>query len=195
MLYAIAHFLRDKMPWILDLVDVLNSFLFSLIYSGKLKKIDLQEGVDNYKVLPISDVDTAELVKFFIEQPEDAFKFFKPHEFDAKSLKKLQKNHAFLGFVLKNEKQIVGYVFLRSFFTGKCFRGKMVDYRYRGKGFAKILGMLANKVAYGIGLRMFATVSPENMASLQSSKAVNKVKIIKTMPNGDFYVEELPKKD
>ena len=96
---------------------------------------------------------------------------------------------------MKDETIIVGYVFLRSFFTGKCFRGKMVDYRYRGKGLAKILGMLANKVAYGIGLRMFATVSPENMASFQSSKAVNEIKIIKTMPNGDFYVEELPKKD
>ena len=195
MLYAIAHFLRDKMPWIWNLVNLFNSFLFSLRYSGKLKKINLQEDVKNYKVLPIRKVDAAEFEQFFANQPEDAFRFFKPHEFDANSLKKLQKNHAFLGYVLKDETRIVGYVFLRSFFTGKCFRGKMVDYRYRGKGLAKILGMLANKVAYGIGLRMFATVSPENMASFQSSKAVNEIKIIKTMPNGDFYVEELPKKD
>lgn len=71
----------------------------------------------------------------------------------------------------------------------------MVDYRYRSKGIAKILGALSNRIAYGIGLRMYATVSPENIASLQSTKAVNEVKIIKTMPNGDLYVEELPKKD
>lgn len=195
MLYVIAHFLRDKMPWLWDLVDLLNSFLFDIRYSGKLKKINLNEEIADYKVLPISKVETDELERFFVEQPEEVFKFFKPHEFDANSLKKLQKNNAFLGYVLKNEKQIVGYVFLRSFFTGKCFRGKIVDYRYRGKGLAKTLGMLANKVAYGIGLRMFATVSPENMASLQSSKAVNEVKIIKIMPNGDYFVEELPKKD
>ena len=195
MLYVIAHFLRNKIPWVWDVVDLLNSFLFSLRYDGKLKNINLNEGIENYKVLPIEKVDTAEFERFFVEQPNEVFKFFKPHEFDAKSLKKLQKNHAFLGYVLKDEKQIVGYVFLRSFFTGKCFRGKMVDYCYRGKGLGKTLGMLANKVAYGIGLRMFATVSPENMASLQSSKAVNEVKIIKIMPNGDYFVEELPKKD
>ena len=70
-----AHFLRDKMPWIWNLVNIFNSFLFSLRYSGKLKKINIQEDVKNYKVLPIREVDTAEFEQFFANQPEEAFRF------------------------------------------------------------------------------------------------------------------------
>ena len=32
MLYKIAHFLRDQMPWLWDLVDIVNSFLFRIRY-------------------------------------------------------------------------------------------------------------------------------------------------------------------
>ena len=33
---------------------------------------------------------------------------------------------------------IVGYFILRSFINGKCFKGRMVDYRQRGKGYVEI---------------------------------------------------------
>jgi len=42
---------------------------------------------------------------------------------------------------------------------------------------------------------MFATVSPGNMASLESTKAVNDIEIIKQLPNGDYFIEELPKSE
>ena len=70
----------------------------------------------------------------------------------------------------------------------------MVDFQHRGKGYGKILGSIANEIAFGIGLKMFATVSPDNIASFASTKAVNEIRIIKRMPNGDYYIEELPKK-
>ena len=100
MLYAIAHFLRDKMPWIWDMVDMLNSSLFSLRYGNRLKNFKFKTVPDGYKIVAIREVATDKLVEFFAHQPEEAYKFFRPHGFDKKSLKKLQRNRAFLAYVL-----------------------------------------------------------------------------------------------
>ena len=40
MLYAIAHFLRDRLPFIWDLIDLLNSWIFGLRYGSKLRMIE-----------------------------------------------------------------------------------------------------------------------------------------------------------
>lgn len=193
MLYEVTHFIQAKMPFIWDIIERLNSWLFSLRYGRRLKIFSFTTVPEGYDVVPLRDVPTEKMVEFFEHQPEEAYKFFHPHGFDAMSIKKLQKNCAFLAYVLIEGDKIVGYVFLRSFFTGKCFRGKIVDYQHRGKGLAKILGMIANETAYSIGLRMFATVSPDNIASFASTKAVNEIRIIKRMPNGDYFIEELMK--
>ncbi len=193
MLYKVAHILRDKFGWLWDIIEKINSWLFFLRYGGRLKGFSFSAVPDGYEILPLRDVSTEKVVAFFEQQPDEAYTFFHPHGFDATSIKKLQMNRSFLAYVLLENNHIVGYVFLRSFFTGKCFRGKMVDCQHRGKGLAKVLGMIANEIAYNIGLRMFATVSPENIASFASTKAVNDIKIIKQMPNGDYLIEELPK--
>ena len=39
MLYKIAHILRDKLPWIWDVIGIINSFLFGLRYDGKMKQV------------------------------------------------------------------------------------------------------------------------------------------------------------
>ena len=195
MIYELAHIIRDKFSWLWDIIEYLNSFLFNIRYGKKLKNIDFKDVPEGYTVCPIKNISAKRLSFFFEQQSEEAFEYFHPHGFDEKSIKKLQGNKAFLGYILMQDQDVVGYVFLRCFFNGKCFRGKMVDYQHRGKGLGKILGTIANKVAYSIGLRMFATVSPGNMASLKSTKAVNEIKIIKQLSNGDYYIEELPKSE
>ena len=86
MLYVLAHFLRDKMPWAWNLVDQLNSVLFSLRYGHKLKKFRFKTPHKNYQIIPICNIPTDALVKFFAHQPNEAYKFFRPHGFDPKSL-------------------------------------------------------------------------------------------------------------
>ena len=68
-----------------------------------------------------------------------------------------------------------------------------MDYRYRGKGIAKLEGLAMTKISTATGIRMFGTISPDNYASLASSKAVNEVKIVETLDNGYYYIEYLPK--
>lgn len=205
MLYAIAHFLRDRMPWLWDLVDMLNSLLFTCRYGSKLKAFEFKTPHEGYRIVPMRDVQTERLVEFFARQPEEAYTFFKPHGFDAKSIKKLQRNKAFLGYVLLdnnldvddslntngNLPAIAGYCFNRSFFHGKGFRGRMVGMDYRGRGLGTLMNKLLNEVGFGIGLRLFETVSKKNIASYRSAMSASKVKVIEEMENEELYLEIL----
>ena len=197
MLYAFAHFLRDKIPFLWDFVDIVNSFLFSLRYGRKLKSIEAKlsryEEEHGYKVLPINIIDAHRLELFFTYQPDDSYEFFKPHGFDGKTIKKLQKNKAFLAYVIENvsDGSIVGYCFIRSFFHGKGFRGRMVSIDYRGKGLGTMMNRLLNEVGFGIGLRLFETVNKENVASYRSALSASRVRVIQELPHNVLYLEIL----
>ncbi len=197
MLYKLAHILRDKFGFLWNIIEWCNALVFALTHRAALKKIPeiLQDFSDKFTLRLAEPTDAAPLAAFFAEQPEEAFKFFKPHVFDEKTLSKIIRNRAFLTFLVLDGEKIVGYFFLRCFVNGKSFRGKIVDYRYRGKGIAKLQGLAATKVASALEMRVFGTISPENYASLASSKAVNETRIIKTLENGYYYIEYLPKRD
>ncbi|MCF0199235.1 MAG: GNAT family N-acetyltransferase [Bacteroidaceae bacterium] len=193
------------MPFLWDVVDVVNSCLFQWRYGGALKEVarylgdhcDASGGKDAdsqmaYHIVPIAACDTLALVDFFAQQPEEAFTYFRPHGFDVKSLRKLQGYKSFLGYVVKDGDDIVGYFFLRSFFWGKTFIGRMVDVNHRGKGIAKMMNRVTMDIAALVGLRVFQTISPDNVSSMKSAEAVSTLRIIKTLPNGDLFVENLP---
>lgn len=205
MLYTFAHFLRDRVPFLWDLIEVLNSFLFSLRYGKKLKEVKVLSVPDTYRVVPISEVPTEELVGFFGAQPKEAFTFFKPHGFDAGSIRKLQKNRAFLGYVLKKtdkekvnsnaDGMIVGYCFVRAFFHGKGFRGRMVDVACRGEGIGTMMNRLLNEVGFGIGLRLFETVSKNNVPSYRSVRSSSDFRVVEELPHDELFIEILDSKD
>ena len=194
MLYKIAHILRDKLTWLWNIIDWVNGLVFSLRYGGILKDLALKEIPEGYKIVTIEDVATKRMVEFFNHQPEEAFTFFRPHGFDARSIKRLQKNGAFLGYVLidNSNGQIAGYCFNRCFFHGVGYRGRMVDINYRGKGLGTAMNKILNEVGFGIGLRLFETVSKDNVASYKSALSASNVKVVKEMPHNELYLEIIP---
>lgn len=194
MLYKIAHILRDKFSWIWNIVESLNGVLFALRYGKRLKRFSFSSVPEGYEIVPIENIPTVQLVDFFARQPEEAFKFFHPHGFDAKSIKRLQQNKAFLGYVLldKQSNRIAGYCFNRSFFHGQGFRGRMVDISYRGKGLGTAMNEILNEVGFCIGLQLFETVSKDNVASYKSALSASKVKVVKEMNGNELYLEILP---
>lgn len=196
MLYAIAHFLRDKMPWLWDLVDIVNSVLFKFRFGSKLRAVEAEvlkryEAESGLRIVPMSEVKTDDLVVFFAAQPEEAFTFFKPHGFDAKALRKLQRNKSFLAYILLDGSQIAGYAFIRSFFMGKGFRGRMVGISHRGRGLGTLMNRMMNDVGFGIGLRLFETVSKRNVASYRSAMSASNVKVLEEMEYDELYLEIL----
>ena len=190
-----AHIVKDKMPWLWDLVSLLNSQFFQMRYGKRLSVFEHDFLADRdcagYNVISIRDVDADEMVDFFTRQPVEAYRFFKPHGFDALSIRKLQKDRAFLAYVLKDAAngKIVGYCFNRSFFNGKGFRGRMVDIDYRGKGLGTMMNRLLNEVGFGIGLRLFETVSKENIASYRSAISASAFKVVEELPHNELYLE------
>lgn len=193
-LYQIAHILRDRLGWFWNLIECFNSFLFSIRYGEKLKNFVFTIIPEGYNILPIKDIKTEKMVEFFRHQPEEAFTYFRPHKFNEISIMRLQKNKAFLGYVLidiENDK-IAGYCFNRCFFYGLGFRGRMVDIDYRGKGLGTVMNKILNEVGFEIGLRLFETVSKVNVASYRSALAASQVKVVKEMPNNELYLEILP---
>lgn len=191
MLYKIAHILRDKLSWLWNIIEILNSMLFSIRYGKRLRSFSFSNVPEGYDVVVMRDVPTEKLVAFFEHQPVEAFEFFHPHGFDAKSIKRLQVNKAFLAYVLKDADngQIAGYCFNRSFFHGVGYRGRMVDIDYRGKGLGTAMNKILNEVGFGIGLRLFETVSKDNVASYKSALSASNVKVIKELPHNELYLE------
>lgn len=196
MLYTIAHYLRDKLPFIWDLIDVLNSCLFSIRYGRKIKSVEetvLQQYAQTcgMEVVRLREVPTDKLVTFFAAQPEEAYTFFKPHGFDGKSLKKLQRNRSFLAYILMENGQVAAYCFVRSFFMGKGFRGRMVGMDFRGRGLGTLMNKLMNAIGFGTGLRLFETVSKDNVASYRSALSASKVKVVEELEHNELYLEIL----
>lgn len=92
-----------------------------------------------------------------------------------------------------DDQQLIGYCFLRCFFNKRAFRGKIVDVKYQGRGIAKQMGNLTTEICQLLKFRLFATISKDNVRSMASSRAVNRVKIVKELPNDYLYVEYLLK--
>lgn len=194
MLYKIAHILRDKLSWLWNIVEWINGLIFYARYGKKLKVFSFTSVPAGYDIVPINSIPTNELVAFYEHQPEEAYTYFKPHGFDAKSIKLLQRNKAFLGYVLKEKSNgaIAGYCFNRCFFHGQGFRGRMVDRDYRGKGLGTAMNKILNEVGFGIGLRLFESVSKDNVASYRSALSASNVKVVKELEHNELYLEVLP---
>ena len=190
-LYKIAHIVKDRLPFIWDGIEKVNEWLFVLRYGKKVKSIAVTCVPEGYELVELKDIDTKLIVKFFEHQPEEAYTFFKPHGFDEKSIKRLQKNKSYLAYLLidKANGQIAGYCFNRCFFQGKGFRGRMVDVNYRGKGLGTAMNKMLNEVGFGIGLRLFESVSKDNLASYKSALSASNVKVVKELPHNELYLE------
>ena len=48
---------------------------------------------------------------------------------------------------------------------------------------------LLNEVGFGIGLRLFETVSKDNVASYRSALSASDVRVVKEMPINELYLE------
>lgn len=170
--------------------------VFVLQHRNGLKQIPeiLERNSKDYQIKLVEPSDVEDLAKFFEDQPKEAYEFFKPHGLDRQSLHQIARCKSFLTFIVKSGDTVVGYFFLRCFMNGNCFRGKIVDYRWQGRGIAKLMGKIMTEIAVALHVRMFGTIAPENYASMASSKAVNEVKIQRTLENGYYYIEYLPKK-
>lgn len=199
MLYQLAHILRDRFTWLWNILGVVLSWLFSIRYGRRLKQIPIvlskhsQQNPLGLSLEALCRENVSALAKMLSEQPDEAFTYFRPHGFSLKALSVLVRDSGFLAFVVKDGDQVVGYIFQRSFFWGKAYRGYITDYRWQRRGINKMMNTCVTEISSLLGLKVYGTISPENVASLKSAESANEVKVVKTLKNGDYFVQYLPK--
>lgn len=174
------------------MTEFINSKLFVFRYkrlpqttNSVLEEIE-KEGF-KYSVVSFEDVDS--LIGFRERQNEEYVSYFNPHPFDRQSIIRMLENKAYSLMKIEDAEsgEIVGYFFLRCFFMGKAFHGLITDARYAGRGLGSSMWKTSMEICHRMGLRMFATVSVKNRASLKSAESGTEVKIVKNLPN-DYYL-------
>ena len=101
MLYEIAHVIKDKFGFLWDAIEWGNAEVFALMHRGEMKRIPelLAECSGRYQLRLATREDVEQMRAFFEAQPEEAFRFFQPHEFDEKGIRKVVGNKSFLTFL------------------------------------------------------------------------------------------------
>lgn len=190
MLYELAHWLQKKCPWIWDRVESLNAAFCGIKIGKRLQLQDCLTGG-----MGIADMnDARRLADFFARQPEESFKWFRPHGFDEGTMRKLLSRNSYIIYVLEEKGEIIGYAFLRCFINGKCFLGKMVDVNHQGKGVCTKLCEVGMNIAQKTGFRMFESINKENIGSMKASQKACDVIVVEELDNGDLLIEDRPRR-
>lgn len=187
-------FIKHCFPRVWKTVEWINGLLFGLLYrhmEQKASGVLRQYFVPNYEFSVVKKEDLSGLSIFLLDQPRERLVYFSPHEFDLATLKRLFANRAFLMMKVTSSsgRRIQGYFFLRCFFIGKAFHGLIVDRSAEGKSIGTSMWALSMQVCNDMGLRMFATISTHNIASLASAGKATQVNIRKMWANDYLLIE------
>lgn len=189
MLYELAHAIQNKMPLLWEVVEGLNAAFCGIKIGKRLQLQDCLTGG-----VRIADVnDAGRLADFFARQPEASYKWFRPHEFDEGTLRKLLTRRSYIIYVQEEDDEIIGYAFLRCFMNGKCFLGKMVDVNHQGKGVCTKLCEVGMNIASMLGMRMFESINKDNIGSMRASQKACDVIVVEELEGGDVLIEDRPK--
>ena len=105
MLYEIAHIIKERFGFLWDVIEWGNAEVFALMHRKGMERIPelLAECSGRYQLRLATREDVEQMRAFFEAQPEEAFRFFQPHGFDEKSLKRVVTNKSFLTFLAIDE--------------------------------------------------------------------------------------------
>ena len=186
--------LKNSFPWMWNAVEWCNGILISLFFGGKIRKsadaASDVEGICRYRRLDVQDAGL--LVSLIKRQPDGFDRYFKPHPFDIDTFRRILGNSTYLLMGAFDGEELVGYCFMRFFINKSAFRGKIVDKEYQGRGIAKQMGVMMTKIASDAGFKVYATISRENVASLQSARHGSQIKVMEELPDDYLYVQILP---
>ena len=193
----ILLFIKHHLLFLWNIVEWCNGLCFSIAYKSKVLKTtekiceEYSNSVLSFRSVEKSDI--ASLSDFFTAQPEESYRYFKPHAFDEKTLTKLWRNPAFFQFIVTNgNNQIAGYFLIRFFVNKKAFVGFLVGDSFQGRGIAKQMCRIALKICWENKFRSFATVSKDNAKALAAYRRINDFTVLKELSDNYIYIEYTP---
>ena len=190
----ILIFIKHHLSFVWSLAEWINGLCFSAAYKNKVsetaEKVCKEYSNDVLLFRCVEQADIANLSDFFTAQPEESYRYFKPHAFDEKSLHKLWKNSSFFQFIVKTaDNQIAGYFLIRFFVNKKAFVGFLVGNKFQGRGLAKQMCRIALKICWDNNFRTFATVSKNNTKALAAYRSINDFTILNELSDNYLYIE------
>jgi RimJ/RimL family protein N-acetyltransferase len=190
----ILIFIKHHLSFIWSIAEWCNGIVFSMLYKNKI--LDTAERVckeysrNDYVFCCTERADISNLSAFFYQQPDESYRYFKPHAFDEKSLLKLWNNASFFQFIVKTpENRIAGYFLIRFFVNRKAFVGFLVGNSFQGHGIAKQMCRIALNICWENGFRTFATVSKDNTRALAAYRRINDFTVLKELSDNYIYIE------
>lgn len=189
----ILLFIKHRFSFVWLMVEWINGIFFSIIFRQRLNKI-LSHVFDppnnssfDHKILEKKDIESLHLLLH--SQDSSDLKYFNPHPFDLKSLKRKIKNPAFLMMGSYDGEKLVGYFFLRFFINRKCFVGRIIDKSYRGKGIGEMMNRIMYEIAWGMGFRCLSTISKNNIPVVRAHARNSSMTVLKELPDNYILVE------
>ncbi len=191
---AILLYIKHHCPWVWGAIEWLNGWLFGLLYGDMdevAARILAERSARGLELSLVKGGDIAGLALFLQSQPGEYLRCFAPHDFDEGTLARLLRNRAFLMMKASNGAQggIVGYFFLRCFFVGRAFHGFLVGKGHEGAGIGAAMMACNAAICARKGLRLFSTVSEDNVASRKASERVSDILTAKRLGNGYMLIE------
>lgn len=141
----------------------------------------------NCRKLEREDADT--LYHLIDSQPVTELEYFRPHEFDIDSIKRKLRNDSFLMMGLFCDNSLVGYFFLRFFLNKRCFVGRLIDIKHRGKGLGIIMNRIMYETAWRMNFRCFSTISRKNSSVMRAHSKNSRMVVLKELQNDYLLVE------
>ena len=191
--------IKRRFPWLWRVVENVNGTFFYMRHRDILQVSEavLEEfSPAGYKFSLAIEDDASSLSDFLAEQPEDCFRYFRPHKFDEKTIRRIIKGYSYLVMKVTDavSGKISGYFFLRCFCNNRAFAGLLVDNETRNKGIGTTIWRACSKICQRLGIRMFATIDEKNLPSLRSCDKGTEI-VAKEELSGDYILVECKTKD
>jgi hypothetical protein len=186
-------FIKHHFKFLWKIIEWGNGIVFLLVYSRKLDTVTtdvFKEFTDDnftFRKLNLSDVEP--LYNLIRSQNASDLEYFKPHGLDLHSIRKQHRNHAFLMMGSFANGNITGYFFLRFFINRKCFVGRLIDEKYRGRGIGLVMNKIMYETAWRMNFRCLSTISRNNKAVMKAHSRNQSMLILKELQNDYLLVE------
>jgi hypothetical protein len=193
MMARLLLFIKHHLPWLWVFVDWVNARLYSLFYRRQMvtvsKKVFSEFGLEGFEFRALSNGDLPSLESLLHSQGTERLRYFQPHGFDQKSLRRMMTNPAFMMFGVFADRALVGYFFLRCFWNRKCFVGRVIDQSSEGRGIGRVMNNIMYEIAWRSRFRCMTTISRKNAAIMRSHRNNPHARTIGGLANDYLLVE------
>lgn len=186
--------IKHHVPFLWHAAEGLNSFLGGIRYKNLKKeseKVLSNFHMDGFSFSAVTAEDIKSIIQMRNRQRNSYIENFNPHDFNESTFQSMLANNAYSLMKVTKEgtEDIVGYFFIRSFFVGRAFHGLLTDEKFTNLGIGTSMWKASMDICKNLGLRMFATMSENNIASYRSAQKATDVEIIRNLDNNYLLIE------